>query len=255
MKRRDLILASAGMLVPALGRSAQPCPPPQVSVSGGSTASTPCGTNVSGQSYSTNFAGTENPLSEGGVWINGSITGYRSDCASQPGRGYGTQVPITPPPYSDSWAILNLPFSPDVYSKAVVYVDPSISGEHELELLLRASMSSGRSYGYAFDWVYNSGNIYMGTADGADGAFSQWGAPFPVAFRTPRNGDVIEFQLKGWIATCWINGSQIFQHDVSKHSITYSSGRPGIAFYSDRSYGTPTSGNTLCYSHYECRDI
>jgi len=45
MKRRNFVMASAGMagaVIPGLGRAAEPCPPPQVSVSGGTSVSTSC---------------------------------------------------------------------------------------------------------------------------------------------------------------------------------------------------------------------
>src|SRR5437867_1620505 len=75
MKRRNLVAASfgcAGGMIPGLARAAIPCPPPQVSAAGGTSAVTNCPV---GQTYSTDFAGTENPLSEGGAWTNGGATG------------------------------------------------------------------------------------------------------------------------------------------------------------------------------------
>jgi len=256
MKRRDLILA--GVLAPMIGRAGTPCPPPLVSVAGGGSSATPCPTG--GKSYSTDFTQTEAILSDGGKWTSGGITGNRSDCASANGRGYGLQNPlISAPPYRDSRACLqNMGFGPDVYAKSVVCIDPSFQGEHELEMLFRFRMNAdGTSYGYAFDWTANSGNIYMGTEDGPNGVFNQWRSPFPIAFRAPANGDVIECQLKGWLFTCWINGAQIFAYDVSQQSPAYpSGGGPGIGFYTDTSYGTTVSpGNTCCYSHFECHEI
>jgi hypothetical protein len=45
MKRREFLIGAglAGVVAPRLGRSALPCPPPTVSVSGGSSATTACG--------------------------------------------------------------------------------------------------------------------------------------------------------------------------------------------------------------------
>ena len=77
MNRRDLILGTMGItgsLVTGLGRAAEPCPPPQVGVAGGTSAATACPPS-SGGTYTTNFPGTENPISEGGVWTNGGAVG------------------------------------------------------------------------------------------------------------------------------------------------------------------------------------
>src|SRR6185437_8533398 len=80
MKRRDFILSAGatGLVIPALGRGATPCPPPQMSVAGGSTVTTNCG-----KSYSTNFPGTEDPISENGAWVH--LGEYWSVVQTSPG--------------------------------------------------------------------------------------------------------------------------------------------------------------------------
>src|SRR5438874_4698763 len=58
------------------------------------------------QSYSTNFSATENPISEGGKWINGGTTGRDwGNVQSTPGLAFGTMV-SSAPPYDDSTAVL-----------------------------------------------------------------------------------------------------------------------------------------------------
>jgi hypothetical protein len=51
MKRRDFLATSAGLatLLPLVGRSATPCPPPTVSVSGGTASNTSCGSSSSAE--------------------------------------------------------------------------------------------------------------------------------------------------------------------------------------------------------------
>ena len=45
------------------------------------------------QSYSTNFLAIENPISEGGKWINGGTTGRdRGNVQAIPGLAFGTTV-------------------------------------------------------------------------------------------------------------------------------------------------------------------
>src|SRR5262245_913967 len=103
MKRRQLILASAGVAsvaLPGMSRSATPCPPPTVSLTGGSTASTTCGTGK--VTYSTNFPANENPISEGGRWRNTGLDW--TPVATSGGLAYSTQ---TSNGYDDSYAFLS----------------------------------------------------------------------------------------------------------------------------------------------------
>src|ERR1700743_1442659 len=60
----------------AVSMAATPCPPPTVSVQGGSSGATTCPQNTGGGSggtgttYTTNFPNNENPISEGGKWTH-----------------------------------------------------------------------------------------------------------------------------------------------------------------------------------------
>src|SRR5262245_28658191 len=109
MKRREFMLAgAAGVLIPALGRaSALPCPPGQVSIAGGNSSTTACPSDLSGTGYSTNFATAENPVSEGGHWVQGGVTGRMwQNTASQVGRAYAS---ATSDGYNDCISALATP--------------------------------------------------------------------------------------------------------------------------------------------------
>ena len=59
-----------------------------------------------GRTYHSNFPKTENPISEGGNWINGGTTGLDwGNVLTTPGKVFGDQTPGTPP-YKDPTAIL-----------------------------------------------------------------------------------------------------------------------------------------------------
>src|SRR5690348_7331572 len=46
-----------------------------------------------GTTYITSFALTENPISEGGKWVNGNQVGFDwSDVATAPGLAYGVEI-------------------------------------------------------------------------------------------------------------------------------------------------------------------
>src|SRR5450432_4364789 len=105
MKRRDLMLGSVGLLVPAIGRSATPCTPSPLNVAGGTAVTTPC--QASQKTYTTNFPLTEKPISEGGVWTNGGSVGLDwTDVQTTSGLAFATQTIHAPPPYDDSIACL-----------------------------------------------------------------------------------------------------------------------------------------------------
>src|SRR5207247_10420262 len=72
--------------------------------------------------YTTNFPLTENPISEGGHWINGLTNGIDwSDVQTIPGKAFGTQTGIGPN-YADSTALLTGSWGPTQTVRAVVYI-------------------------------------------------------------------------------------------------------------------------------------
>src|SRR5881394_3942288 len=97
------------------------------------------------QSYSTNFSATENPISEGGKWINGGTTGRDwGNVQSTPGLAFGTNV-SSAPPYDDSTAVLAGTWGPNQMAQATVFTvsqTPAI-GE-EVELRLRTTITAHR---------------------------------------------------------------------------------------------------------------
>jgi hypothetical protein len=72
--------------------------------------------------YTTTFPQTENPISEGGNWINGLTNGIDwADVATTPGKAFGTQT-VNSPNYSDSTALLTGSWGPTQTLQAVVFV-------------------------------------------------------------------------------------------------------------------------------------
>ena len=72
--------------------------------------------------YTTNFPLIENPISEGGHWINGLTNGIDwADVATTPGRAFGTQTGIGPN-FADSTALLTGSWGPTQTVQAVVYI-------------------------------------------------------------------------------------------------------------------------------------
>src|SRR5262245_48666287 len=113
MKRRDLVLGSASMAgaMFSVGRAAQPCPPPQVNVSGGTSATTNC-TITTGSTYATDFSSNENPISENGRWVNGKAVGLGwNNVQTAVGNAFAAAFVGNPSRYNDPIAHLNTSFT------------------------------------------------------------------------------------------------------------------------------------------------
>jgi len=251
MKRRDLILASAGLVLPSLGRGAQPCPPPLVGAAGGSSATTDCPTvptpppDPTGTSISTNFPATENPISEGGRWINGKSVGLGwNNVRTSPGKAHAAQfVGLSGNRYDDCLAHLNTSFTPNQYAQGTVH---RVAGyrnstdKHEIELLLRFRITANSARGYEVLWGQD-GEIWVVRWNGPLGnytAFEASALPNSDANKAV-DGDVLRAEISGNIITVKRNGLTVVRQDVTAlGGTTWTDGQPGVGFW-------PTAGSTL----------
>lgn len=234
MKRREFIVASAsaaGLLLPAFGRGATPCPPPQVSASGGTTSSTACPSSASGASYTTNFDATENPLSEGGHWVNGGTTGLDwQNVRSASGLGFGTGASSA---YDDCIAHLtNHTIGADHQVSGTIRLASGYvaSSSHELGLYLRMQISAHLARGYEILLPAPGGGVFQVMVwDGPMGSFHEitgrgGGGSLPRALR---DGDIVSAKIVGSTISVYLNGT-LFNTTVDS---TYSSGNPGMGFF------------------------
>ena len=101
------------------------------------------------KSYTTTFSLAENPLSEGGRWINGGTAGLDwSNVQIVPGLAFGTQSGSQG--YDDSTAVLAGAWSPNQTMEATVRTANQQSDPvfEEVELRLRTTIRSHRITGY-----------------------------------------------------------------------------------------------------------
>jgi hypothetical protein len=171
--------------------------------------------------YTTDFIGTENPLSEGGMWTNNGRdwTYVQKDG----GLAFGTQSGSQG--YDDSYAVLS-GFSPDHSAWGRIHIDPLIdeSCNHEVEILLRWSDSPGSARGY--ECLINF--------DGSSAQIVRWNGPradfTPLASASVpglRSGDQFKASISGTLITVYVNDVEIMR--VSDDS--YPSGNPGVGFF------------------------
>jgi len=193
----------------------------------------------SGQSYSTNFAVAEDPISEGGKWLGGKAVGLDwSDVATLPGLAYGTESGsgTGDESYDDSIALLSGSWGPDQTIEATVYsINQNDRDFEEVELRLRSTLAGHASTGYEI--LFRCLKTTRGYAsivrwDGPLGKFTylvqKEGLQFGVA-----DGDVVRATIVGNMITAYVNGTPLMRATDS----TYSSGNPGIGFWLGRRRG------------------
>jgi hypothetical protein len=178
--------------------------------------------------YSTRFSASENPISEGGIWINGGTVGLDwTNVSTAPGHARGEAMSVE---YADPTALVSGKWAPDQAAEGRVYtVNQNDSLNQEVELRLRSTISPHSLTGYEVFWK---------CSQTAESYYSvvRWNGPlgdFTVLLNVSgvgkgvKNGDVIRATIVGDVITLYKNGA--FVDRVT--DATYASGAPGIGFY------------------------
>jgi len=182
-------------------------------------------------SYATTFPDTENPLSEGGRWINGLAVGLEwQDMQTGSGNCYASA--INPDGFRDNAAHL-IGYAPDHYIEGVVHKAGGYAPTdvHELEFLLRAicTANSFKAYEVLMD---TAGNFQYVRWNGPynDFTFSVFTDGSGAGPGTIAHDDVIRAMMVGDWLTLFKNGSQVYTaRDVTAGKLT--TGNPGIGSY------------------------
>src|SRR5216683_7709002 len=102
------------------------------------------------QTYTTNFPLTEDPISEGGKWINAGVVGLDwSNVRATPGFAFGTNSGTVA--FADSWAMLAGTWGSDqIVQGAIKDQNPAdLAGcFQDIELVLRGNLSAHSATGY-----------------------------------------------------------------------------------------------------------
>jgi hypothetical protein len=184
---------------------------------------------VSGQTYSTNFSLSENPISENGKWVNGKSVGLDwANVMTRQGLAIGRQSGGMG--YDDSTALLTGNWEADQTAQATVYsINQDDTAYAEVELRLRSSLSAHRNTGYEINFrCSHTPKAYSEIVrwNGKLGDFTylsrRSGAQYGVV-----NGDVVKATIIRNVITVYINGAQVAQATDG----TYSSGNPGMGFF------------------------
>jgi len=184
-------------------------------------------TPATANNYTTTFPLTENPISEGGRWINGGTAGGDwTDVSTEPGFAIGHQVGN---PYTDATAILRGDWAPDQSAAARAFMrDQNDLCFQEVELRLRSKISPSRNTGYEVSfkaaegqWAYLTIVRWNGKVGDFTALFTAQGAKYGL-----HDGDVISASIVGNIITAYRNGVLL----GSARDDTYTAGSPGMGF-------------------------
>jgi hypothetical protein len=195
-------------------------------------------------SYSTNFALTENPISENGRWINGKTTGVEwHDVQCTPGHAFGVGPQSPAPPYDDPTAVLTGTWGRTQTVEATVIVPASPSGSQEVELRVLTTITPGRIVGYEVLFSVTS-NTYVdierwdGGTNRSDFVSLVPGG-YILAPRRLATGNRIKATVTpAGLISAYIDYGSGYQLIVQGTDTTYTSGAPGIGFFQYASAGS-----------------
>jgi hypothetical protein len=180
-----------------------------------------------GRLYATKFPLTENPISEGGNWINGQAVGLDwHDVSTTPGLAIGHQSGSS---YTDGTALLTGAWGPTQTVEAVVHtINPKESCYQEVEMRLRSALTAHSCTGYEISFkATKSSSAYLIIVrwNGKVGDFTYLtnvtGAQYGIA-----EGDTVKATIVGNLITAYINGVAVGTATDS----TYGTGNPGMGF-------------------------
>jgi hypothetical protein len=185
------------------------------------------------QTYTTNFDGTENPISENGAWVHNGLDWKPVQKVN--GVAFGTQTGTGG--YDDSYAHLS-GFPPNQSGSGVIQRFAGSSGIHEVEIHLRWSDSAHSAKGYECLLSYDASYAQLVRWNGPLGNFTYigWAAKAPM----PKTGDTFSASITGNLIVAYYNGVEIMRAtDTFWHT-----GNPGMGFYRESAGSVSDMGFT-----------
>jgi hypothetical protein len=204
-----------------------------------------------GKSYRTNFELDENPMSEGGMWLNGKKDGIDwADVITKNGGAYGSvtrmavaerrveqgnldpssgEGSVPEGDYDDPTAVLTGSWGQNQHVKGKVFSkNPTEEYFQEVEIRLRSTISPNSCTGYEVFWrclKTENGYAEIVRWNGKVGDFTSLkkliGAQYGV-----KDGDEVEATIHGNVLKGFINGVEV----ISATDDVFDSGSPGIGF-------------------------
>jgi hypothetical protein len=186
-----------------------------------------CPSLLASRTYTTNFPATENPISEGGNWINGGTTGLDwANVRTTPGLAFGTQTGSGA--LNDSTAVVGGSWNNDQTVTATVHTVSHVQSTfEELELRLRTTIAPHSIKGYEINFAVGPGQSYTQIVrwNGPLGSFTMLSNK--AVGGAVVNGDVVKASITGSTITVFKNGIQV----NTATDTTFASGFPGMGMF------------------------
>jgi hypothetical protein len=196
------------------------------------------------RSYSTRFRLDEDPISEGGKWVNGGKDGIDwYNVITKHGVAYGA---VTQGDYTDPTALLTGTWGKNQKARARVFSRNQTEKYYqEVEIRLRSTLSPHRCTGYEVFWrCLKTPNAYAQIVRW-NGKVGDWtslkklsGAQYGV-----KDGGLVEATIIGNVIKGYVNGVEV----ISATDDTFKEGNPGMGF----NYGVGESNGDFGFTSYE----
>ena len=190
---------------------------------------------ASGSAYTTQFGLTENPISEGGKWINGKAAGLDwNSPQTLAGKACASVLSGVPNRYNDSIAHLNTSFKANQYAQGTVYRAAGYAPadlKHEIELLLRFQITAHNARGYEVLWGH-TGYVAVVRWNGPLGDYTALYESGDPGIGPAVDGDILRAEMAGNIIRVFKNGLLVATADATSHGGTvWTEGQPGMGFW------------------------
>lgn len=200
------------------------------------------------KTYETSFPAVENPVSEGGAWVNVGLDWAGVKTISG-GKACGNMTP--PGNYNDPYTHLT-GFSANHKVSITVFYGAGwvISNNQELEIHLRVTDSANSVQLYEITLINQFSTIIAYNFvrwNGARGNFTILTTTSGTDNWGMITGDVCSAQIIGSNITVDINGVTLFTASDS----VLTTGQPGFGFYTSSS----GANEDLCISHFKAADV
>jgi hypothetical protein len=214
-------------------------------VGGGTSASTAC-PSAPGNTYTTNFAGTENPISEGGVWTNGGAVGIDwQNPRKASGLAFASN---TSSGYNDCIAHLSgYPANQSAQGTVHRQTGYTAPSSHEVELLLRFQITPRSARGYEIFFWFNS-TIQIVRWNGPLGSFTVLPGS-GTGIISVKHGDVMRATIVGNLISVYQNGTLVRTATDS----TWANGNPGMGLFVRP--GTGATPQHYCWSSFTAASL
>jgi hypothetical protein len=187
--------------------------------------------------FSTSFPASENPISQGGKWLNGATNGLDWNDVKTT-RGFAGGVGPASVTFADPEAILNPgttgPWGSDQQAQGTIYTRATIGNLYpEVELRLNSTMTAHNSTGYEFTCSVLNHPVpgmaivrWNGSLANPTNSNNGFTILASVTTRSCADGDVIKATHIGGALSFYRNGILI----VTASDSTYTNGAPGVGF-------------------------